>query len=260
MSSPESTSRFSDRVDNYVRYRPTYPAAVLTLLQDRTALQPASAIADIGSGTGISAQLFLQNGNTVFGIEPNAAMREAAETQLRQPNFHSITGTAETTTLPAQSVDYIVAAQAFHWFDQAKARQEFVRILRPHGWIVLMWNSRRTESTDFLKAYEALLQAYGTDYQEIRHSNNREEDLRSFFSGSVEVESLYNEQLFDFEGLKGRLLSSSYAPNPEHPQHKPMIQALKAVFEQYEEQGQVRFEYDTKVYFGRLGLYSAGLE
>ena len=117
-----------------------------------------------------------------------------------------------------------------------------------------MWNSRRTESTDFLNAYEALLQAYGTDYQEIRHSNNREEDLRSFFSRSVEVESLYNEQLFDFEGLKGRLLSSSYAPNPEHPQHKPMIQALKAVFEQYEEQGQVRFEYDTKVYFGRLGL------
>ncbi len=198
-SRQDATQRFSDRVENYVRYRPSYPSGVLALLQQETHLTPTDSIADIGSGTGISAELFLRNGNSVFGVEPNSAMRLAAAQQLRSyPTFHSVTGTAESTTLPSQSVDYVIAAQAFHWFDQQKAKQEFARILKPEGWVVLIWNSRRTESTAFLRDYEALLQQYGTDYKEIRHKNIVLLELQAFFNGSVETKSLYNEQLLRF--------------------------------------------------------------
>ena len=134
MNSPDSTRRFSDRVENYVRYRPTYPEDVLEVLRQETGLKSSDIIADIGSGTGISAERFLRSGNEVFGVEPNLEMRRAAESQLqRYAKFHSVVGTAEATTLPNHCVDYVVAAQAFHWFDQAKAKQEFVRILRPDG-------------------------------------------------------------------------------------------------------------------------------
>ena len=253
MSYTDSTRRFSDRVENYVRYRPTYPTGVLEALRQETGLKDSDTIADIGSGTGISAEHFLRNGNEVFGVEPNLEMRQAAESQLQQyAKFHSVVGTAEATTLPNHSVNYVIAAQAFHWFDQAKAKQEFVRILRPSGWVGLIWNSRRTDSTAFLREYEALLQEYGTDYREIRHNNIKPGDLETFFGGSVEVRSRYNEQLFDFEGLKGRLLSSSYVPNVDHPNFLEMVQALEHIFEQHQESGKVRFDYDTKIYFGRL--------
>lgn len=250
----DPTRRFSDRVENYARYRPRYPQAVLHILQKETNFTPASVIADIGSGTGISAELFLENGNPVFAVEPNLEMRQAAETKLQNnPQFHSIIGTAEATTLPSQSVDYVVAAQAFHWFDLPQAKQEFARILKPGGWGVLMWNSRRTESTLFLRAYEALLQKYGTDYQSIRHKNIALKVLRTFFAAEqLELRTLDNKQQFDFEGLKGRLLSSSYAPNEDHPNFKPMLHELQRIFEQYAKQGSVCFEYDTEVYFGRL--------
>ena len=250
----DSTRRFSDRVENYVRYRPHYPEAVLQVLRQKTGLTASAAIADIGSGTGISAELFLRNGNPVFGVEPNLDMQQAAARLLQTySQFHSITGTAEVTTLPSQSVDYVLAAQAFHWFKPQPTQQEFARILRPGGWVVLMWNSRRTASTPFLQDYEALLHQYGTDYREIRHKNIDLQALQAFFAGGpLETQTFYNEQRFDFEGLKGRLLSSSYTPNAGHPNYPPMVQALKHLFEQYEEQGQVRFEYDTEIYFGQL--------
>ena len=160
------TQRFSDRVENYVRYRPSYPKEVLSILQEETEFTSASVIADVDSGTGISTKLFLENGNTVYGVEPNQKMRQAAEAFLQAyPHFRSIAGTAEATTLPDQLVDYVVAAQAFHWFNIPATRQEFARVLKPDGWVVLLWNSRRLNSTPFLQAYEALLQQYGTDYQ-----------------------------------------------------------------------------------------------
>lgn len=236
---------------------------MLPLLREKTGLSDvranrqggAEAIADIGSGTGISARLFLQNGNVVFGVEPNAEMRQAAETFLKDyPQFRSTIGTAEATTLPDQSVDYVVAAQAFHWFNSPQTKHEFARILKPGGWVVLMWNSRRINSTPFLRDYEALLQQYGTDYREIRHNNIQPNALESlFFEGKFELHTFDNQQLFDFEGLKGRLLSSSYVPNEGHSNFEPMLQALKCVFEQYEQHGMVRIEYDTKVYFGHIG-------
>lgn len=250
----DPTRRFSDRVENYVRYRPGYPEEVVHLLRTETGLAPAAVIADVGSGTGISSELFLRHGHTVHGVEPNREMREAAEAMLREhPRFHSVPGTAEATTLPPRSVDCVVAGQAFHWFDTHEARREFARILRPGGWVVLLWNTRRTDSTPFLRAYEALLQRHGTDYREVQHRNVDPAALRSFFAnGAFGVRTLYNEQRFEFEGLKGRLLSSSYVPAEEHPGYPAMMRTLEHLFEEHAEDGRVCFEYDTELYFGHV--------
>ena len=254
----DSTTRFSDRVENYVRYRPGYPDGVLDILREETGLTSASVIADVGSGTGISSALFLRNGNTVFGVEPNAEMRHAAEELLaHEPGeyarFRSIDGTAESTTLEAHSVDHVVAGQAFHWFDRERARAEFARILRPDGWLVLLWNSRRLDSTPFLRAYESLLERFGTDYRAVRHTNIDPEALRPMFAGGQFTRRvLYNEQRFDFDGVRGRLLSSSYTPTPTEPTYEPMLRELERIFEASAEDGEIRFEYDTELYFGHI--------
>lgn len=254
MSAADPTRRFSDRVQHYVRYRPGYPAGVLDLLRSETGLTPASVIADVGSGTGISARLFLENGNPVFGVEPNAEMRAAGEAALgSSPGFRSIAATAEATTLPGASVDYAVAAQAFHWFDREAVRREFGRILKPEGWVVLLWNSRRLDRTPFLRSYEALLLEYGTDYREARHENVDREAISRFFGpGGFDYRVLDNKQVFDREGLRGRLLSSSYIPAAGDPRREELLQALDRVFDEHSVEGCVDFEYDTELYFGRL--------
>ena len=169
MAVQDSTRRFSSRVENYVRYRPAYPPAVLDLLKSDCGLTSASVIADVASGTGIFTRMLLENGNRVFGVEPNAEMRKAGEEFLRSyPHFTSVAGTAEAPTLADHSVDFVTAAQATHWFDREKARVEFIRICKPGGWTVLLWNERRTGSTPFLVAFEQLLVEYGTDYQDVR--------------------------------------------------------------------------------------------
>jgi ubiquinone/menaquinone biosynthesis C-methylase UbiE len=237
-----------------VRYRPKYPAAVLDVLRDETRLTPASIIADAGSGTGISAELFLENGNTVYAIEPNDAMRRAADDRLGgNPQFHRVAGTAEATTLADQCVDYVVAAQAFHWFNATMARAEFARILKPGGWIVLIWNSRRLATTQFLRDYESLLQRFATDYRKVNHQNIDTARLKSFFGGPhFELRKLYNEQRLDFEGLKGRVLSSSYMPTETQPSYGNMVAELKRVYANHAQNDAVVIEYDTEIYFGQV--------
>jgi ubiquinone/menaquinone biosynthesis C-methylase UbiE len=252
MTNRTPEERFSDRVANYVRYRPSYPHAVLEMLRRETGLGPQSVVADVGSGTGISAELFLHEGCTVQGVEPNKEMREAAEGLLVAcANFRSVNGTAEATTLADQSVDFVTAAQAFHWFKPAPTRKEFTRILRPGGWVVLMWNERQLDTTPFLRAYEALLMKHGTDYAKVRHENINAQALGAFFAGgNYETHTFPNEQRFDYEGLAGRLLSSSYAPAAGLPGHEAMMAELREIFERYQENGQVCFEYDTRVHLG----------
>lgn len=252
MPSPDATTRFSGRVRNYVRYRPGYPPAVLEVLRAETGLAPAHAVADVGSGTGISAKLFLDAGNTVHAVEPNADMRAAAEDLLgADARFRSVDGSAEATTLGDASVDYVVAAQAFHWFDPPAVRREWRRILRPGGWMVLLWNARRTDTTPFLRGYEALLHAHGTDYASVNHENVTAETIAGVLGAGFGRRDVPNEQVFDWEGLKGRLLSSSYAPGEGHPRHAAMMDALEALFHAHAEDGRVRFEYDTQIYWGR---------
>lgn len=253
MPASNATSRFSDRVENYVRYRPGYPPDVLQVLQRECGLDPGHVIADIASGTGIWTRMLLENGNRVFGVEPNAEMRQAGERLLAGfPKFTSLAGSAEVTTLPDNSVDFVTAAQAAHWFDRDPARREFVRILKPDGWLVLLWNERLTDSTAFLRDYEQLLLAFGTDYQEVRHERTTEA-VNEFFDPALFQERVFAmRQEFDYAGLEGRLLSSSYAPGPNHSNHAPMLRELRRIFAAHAVAGRVTFDYKTRVYFGRL--------
>ncbi len=253
MPASNATSRFSGRVENYIRYRPSYPPEVLNALQTECGLTSAHVIADIASGTGIWTRLLLENGNPVLGVEPNADMREAGEQLLAEfPKFTSIAGTAETTTLADQSVDFVTAAQAAHWFDRARSRQEFARVLKPGGWLVLMWNERLIDSTPFLRDYENLLLAFGTDYQDVRHERTAEVVNEFFDPAPFRERSFPMQQEFDYAGLEGRLLSSSYVPGPESPKHAPMLRELRRVFDAHAVERQVICEYKTRLYFGRL--------
>ncbi len=253
MPTSNATSRFSDRVENYVRYRPGYPAEALEALSDECGLRPEHVVADIASGTGIWTRMLLENGNPVFGVEPNADMRAAGERLLSGfTHFTSVAGTAEATTLPAASVDFVTAAQAGHWFDRARSRQEFARILNPKGWLVLLWNERCTDTTPFLRDYEQMLLTYGTDYEDVRHERTTDAVNEFFDPGPYRQRTFAMRQEFDYTGLEGRLLSSSYAPGPGHPKHEPMLVELRRIFESHAVDGMVSFDYTTRVYFGRL--------
>src|SRR6266550_532278 len=248
-----SVKRFSSRVENYAKYRPGYPPGVLEILKSDCGLTGESVIADIGSGTGLLSEVFLKNGNTVLGIEPNELMRGKAESLLCSfDRFRSVAGTAENTTLSDRSIDFITAGQAFHWFDRKVAKREFARILKPNGWVVLIWNARRLDSTAFLRKYEALLLRYSQEYPVVRHENI-EDGIGGFFEPQPLVsESLENVQRFDFPSLKGRLCSSSYAPEESDPNFEKMLSELQDLFDAHNENGIVSFEYDTRIYYGHL--------
>jgi SAM-dependent methyltransferase len=250
----DSTRRFSSRVEDYIKYRPHYPSQVIETLTGQCGLTQSSAVADIGSGTGILAELFLGNGNRVFAVEPNREMREAGERLLgNQPGFYSLDGRAEATGLPGHSVDFVTAGQAFHWFDRVKASNEFKRILKPAGWVVLVWNERDTQSTPFLAAYERLLRRYGTDYEQVDHLQVDEAELHEFYGPhGFDSRTFRNRQVFDYAGARGRLLSSSYTPEPGYPDHEPMLTELLRIFQDNQENGRVALEYTTAMYYGRL--------
>jgi len=249
----DPTMRFSKRVENYLKYRPGYPPEIIQLLEAECALTTQSVIADIGFGTGRLTELFLENGNHVFGVEPNAEMRAAGERVLAQyANFLSMDGTAEATTLPNQSIDLIAAGQSFHWFNRDKARTEFTRILRPSGWVVLIWNGFHADRSPLIKGYQEVMVRYGTDYQEVNRELS-DLDVESFFpKGNCRLTRFPYKQVFDFEGLKGRFLSASYAPEPTHPRFEEMLHDLRGVFDANQRAGKVDFHYETEVYYGQL--------
>jgi len=250
----DPTQRFTGRVENYARYRPSYPRAVLDLPETECGLTSASTVADVGSGTGILSELFLENGNRVFGVEPNEEMRAAGEGLLRNyPRFVSVAGTAEATTLDDVCVDFVTAGQALHWFDLAASRAEFTRILRPDGWVMFVWNAPRKGATPFLTAYERLLLTHGTDYARFGRYGDGSRFVEGFFgSHTFETRTFDNQQTFDLDGLKGRLSSSSYVPGPGKPGHEAMMRSASRIFHAHETDGKVTFEYDTKVHYGQL--------
>jgi SAM-dependent methyltransferase len=244
--------RFSGHAEYYAKYRPSYPYSVLEYMERELGFSAKSLVADAGSGTGIFAEMLAQNGNRVFGIEPNDEMRKIAEANLSSNrNFTSIKGSAEATTLPATSVDFITAAQSFHWFDHAKARQEFRRILREKGWVILLWNTRLT-NTSFLEAYDRMIKGSTVERRGIKHEDITEELLSSFLGKYRSVE-LSNFQECDEAALKGRVLSASYVPLPGDPSYARLVESLGELFRQYEVGGRVRFEYLTELYAGQLG-------
>jgi len=256
MTFSDAKQRFSNRVADYVRYRPSYPPDLVPLLQTWCGLLPEHTLADVGSGTGLLSKLFLDHGNHVYGVEPNAEMRAAGEEFLRSfKNFSSVPGSAEATTLPDECVDYVTAGQAFHWFDLEPTRREFQRILKPEGHVIIIWNERILDETAFLREYESLLKRYGTDYFRVSESYPRAEHMLEFFQANdFASHVLPNFQEFDFPGLSGRLRSSSYAPPKGHPSHEPLYVELEKVFAAHQQKGHVRMEYRTRVYTGKLDL------
>jgi SAM-dependent methyltransferase len=251
---PDPMARFSNRADDYVRYRPHYPNNVVHALKEACGLTPQHVIADVGCGTGMLAEIFLDNGNRVIGIEPNAAMRLAGEKHLAgRANFSMIDGSAEATTLDSASMDFVMAGQAFHWFRPAETRAEFARILKPGRWVVLVWNHRDTKSTRFLRAYEDFVQLYSTDYEEVAHKYIASYDaLHRFFApNQMSLIQQHNEQQLDFDGLRGRLLSSSYIPKSGE-RHEAMVEKLPQLFSTHAVDDRVVLKYDTNIYYGHL--------
>lgn len=255
MSAPEE--RFTNRVENYVKHRPSYPAEVTETLRVECGLNPESVVADVGAGTGIFSELLLAAGWRVIGVEPNEKMRRAAEERLGgRKDFTSRAGSAEQTGLPDASVELVVAAQAFHWFRREEARREFARILRPGGWVALVWNQRDT-STPFLRGYEELLKRYSTEYGCSGHRHIDEAAIEAFFGGGDERVRRFvfpNGQRLDLAALKGRLESSSYAPTPDRPEYPLLMRGLEELFATHAVEGRVTFGYETRVYLGRLGV------
>ncbi|MDE2154459.1 MAG: class I SAM-dependent methyltransferase [Xanthomonadaceae bacterium] len=252
MSELRSTVRFGDRVDDYARYRPDYPAALLDWLRRELGVEAGWEVADIGAGTGISSRMFLDAGHRVTAVEPNAPMRAAAQRWLQGfARFRAVDGRADATGLDPASVDLVTVAQAFHWFDEEAARREFARILRRGGLVAIWWNSRRLTGTDFLEGYEALLQRHGTDYASVAERYADDARMRAWFGAGSRGSAVFeHSQRLDFDALRGRLMSSSYAPKAGHPQHAPMLRALRELFDSCADNGAVSFDYDTRIFAG----------
>lgn len=249
----DPTKRFTDRAQDYVLARPPYPAAVLARLREAGALPDTATVADIGSGTGISSELFLAAGHEVYGVEPNASMRQAAEQRLgpAYPAFHSVAGKAEATTLPDASVDLVVAAQALHWFDIDACRREFLRVLKPRGALVFLYNSRVHDASQFMHDYDALVQRHSIDYKRIRHENLGPEVFsRLYGTADYGYATVENPQAVGHEQLIARARSSSYLPGHDDPRHADMLAELDAQFERHRQDDRVVFVYKTEIYWG----------
>jgi SAM-dependent methyltransferase len=247
------TERFTTKVRDYALFRPRYPHELIDILTKRAGLAPGMIIADIGSGTGILSQLLLDEGCVVYGVEPNTAMRTKAEELLGlREHFLSIAGRAESTTLATGSIDMIVIGQAFHWFDLVPTKTEFLRILRPQGYLCLVWNRRDPEGGEFEVQYRKLVEECCPSSSKVKELGPTEDEIAAFFSGPYEHIFLPNHQDLDFEGLKGRFLSASYAPGESEPNYISAMEGLERLFLDHSQNGIVRFHYVTEIFLGVL--------
>jgi SAM-dependent methyltransferase/catechol 2,3-dioxygenase-like lactoylglutathione lyase family enzyme len=247
----QPTRRFTSRADNYARYRPTYPAAAIDWLWHAGGLSAGSVVADVGAGTGILTALLLERGASVFAVEPNAAMRAAAEAWLGdRPGFVSLDATAEATDLPDAGIDLVTAGQAFHWFEPEATRTEFRRILKPGGSVALVWNSRDHRDA-FVADFEALLSEYAYPSRRARQGSVRQ-NIDFLFGDGYEVRIFHHNSPSNYEHLYGLMQSQSHNPLPGDPRHEPLVARLQAVFAAHQHDGQVVIPYRTQVFFGRL--------
>ncbi len=249
------TSRFTDRVQNYVKARPGYPQEIVALLERKCGLTHRATLVDVGCGTGLLARLFCDYGCRVVGVEPNAAMRDAGR-QFLAPyaNFQMIDGKAENMPLPGTSADFITAGQAFHWFDLDAARHEFLRILRPNGWTALIWNDREFTGSPFAEAYEKMALEFGTDYNEVHQRGKIDTPTLERFYGNSAVaqESFPNAQSLEHDAFVARVLSASYMPGPGHPRHEQLLQEIDRIFRENARQGRIEMRYAATVYYGQM--------
>jgi len=250
----DNLDRFTSRVGYYAKHRPHYPPAVLDILREACGLTPRHVVADVGSGTGLLSELFLANGNRVYGVEPNQPMREAGERRLGASMlFMSVAGRAEATTLPSACVDGVAVGQAHHWFDGQAAQNEFRRVLRPHGWVAIVWNERPVHASPFMRDYGAVLERHGYARRGLTDVPRLEEEAAvRFLPAGCRQASFPNLQRLDWKGLLGRTLSNSRTPLPGQADFPAMLAELEGVFARHQRGGTVVIEYETKVVAGRL--------
>jgi ubiquinone/menaquinone biosynthesis C-methylase UbiE len=238
----DPTNRFSNRAADYAKYRPTYPAEAIDLLLEGFT-HPVVA-ADIGAGTGISARLLAERGATVIAIEPNAEMRSMA---APHPSVFFQDGTAEQTNIPTQSVDLVLCAQSFHWFDKKIALTEFHRILKPEGRIALMWNDRNPDDP-FTEEYSEILRR--TADHEVFDRGERKSPAHlaeSELFENFQTHSFTHLYPLDRDGLIGLVLSSSYMPK-EGEAYEQLLADLQDLFDRRAADGKVALSYRTMVY------------
>jgi len=249
------TERFTGRVESYRRFRPTYPPAVVDLLCRECCLGSDSQIADIAAGTGLLTQVFLAAGFPVTAVEPNAEMRTACATlESQYARLRVIDGAAEATGLPGRSTDLITVAQAMHWFDLDRTRAEFARILRPGGRCAVIYNNRRLSGDPFHDRYERLLLEFGIDYGAVKQQHVGRKRLAQFFSPSpMTCVSIPNPQPLSLEELEGRILSSSYMPQPTRPRFEEMRAAIDRLFADTQSKNTVTMHHDCVICWGQLG-------
>jgi SAM-dependent methyltransferase len=248
------TERFTSRAASYRRHRPGYPGEIVGLLARECGLDAHSIVADIAAGTGLLTEIFLDQNYAVVAVEPNEAMREACEELAEQdPRLQCIPGTAEATGLASNSVDLITVGQAMHWFDLKQTRIEFSRVLTPSGWCAVIYNNRRMGGDSFHEDYEQILTSFGTDYENVKGSHLAEVKLKAFFAPEeMKIATFPNAQDLTLEGLEGRILSSSYMPQPGHPRYEAMHKKIEDLFAREQKNNHVRIEYDCTVAYGRL--------
>ena len=249
------TQRFTGRVEAYKRFRPRYPAAILEILQMKCGLTPETMVADVGAGTGMLAEVFLANGNRVFAIEPNAEMRAACrELEESYPKLTCIDGTAEATGLPASSIDLVAAGRAFHWFDPAKSKTEFRRVLRGESWVALLGLGRPgAGQRPMALEMERIMREYGTDYAALEDRYKLGDRAREFFGGTVGSAEIQTLTTFTWDEFLGNAISLSVMPMPGDPRFEAFEQALRGIFEKYQSNGKVEMPIECKMYLGRLG-------
>ncbi len=250
----DSTARFSSRASSYAAHRPGYPPAVLATLVSGCGLTRATEIADVGAGTGIFTEILLQHGNPVAAVEPNREMRDQLHRLQRSfPALRVVDGTAAATTLDDGSVGLVVVAQAFHWFDPILTRREFARILRPDGWVGLVWNQRDKQSTAFLREYDATLLEFSPEYRGLQHGPVDLPVLDEFFGpAGYSTHAFANVYAFDFERLRGLIESTSYVPGPADPAFTPMMKRLGESFAAHQAGGVIEMRYATRLFVGQL--------
>lgn len=250
----DSTKRFSDRVEAYLAGRPRYPSELVAYLEVAGALPPNGLVADVGVGTGLSAEPFLAAGRHVIGVEPNAPMRAASVEYLAQyPKYSARDGTAEATGLDNGSIDLVIAGQAFHWFEPGSFRTESLRVLRPGGWAALIWNDRDLTGTPFLAGYEALLLEYGNDYRAIRYKHQGTDAIPTYFGGRAPTtKEFHHQRNMDWAMVSALAGSASYLPAPGQPRHTELVAALRALFDANAANGTNEMRYTCRVHAAPL--------
>ncbi|MCX9157293.1 class I SAM-dependent methyltransferase [Niveibacterium sp. 24ML] len=247
MSRAETRGLFTEKVRDYIVGRPGYPDALVARLAERVGARAGQHLADIGCGTGLLAQTFLQHGYTVTGIEPNNAMREAGAQLLAVlPSFQMFSGTAEQTGLPDASVDGIVVGTAFHWFDQAPTRAEFARILRPGGWVALVGNER-----DVVSGADAALASLLAQFRSDAHEQMRalEACAPAGFLGAGALHFELGHRLsLDQAAFSALVFSRSYMPRPNSARRAEAEAAIETAFARYAAGGRYTLNYRATVF------------